>query len=144
MLADYYLYIVAVHVIFVIFWMAGLFMMPRYFAYHMETEAGSAEDALWVEREARLNRIIMNPAMMIAWTFGLLCAWQSGFFSEGWFHAKLLLVVGLTVFHVILSRTRKALAKGDRSRSSKFFRLINEVPAFGIIAVVILVEAKPF
>ncbi len=144
MLGSFYQYAVAIHVIFVIFWMAGLFMMPRYFAYHMETTVGSPEETLWVEREARLNKIIMNPAMMIAWTFGLLCAVDAGWFAFGWFHVKLTLVVLLTVFHVVLIRTRKSLAAGDRSRSSKFFRLINEVPAFAIIAVVILVEAKPF
>ena len=144
MLGNYYLVGVAVHVIFVIFWMAGLFMMPRYFAYHMETEPGSDEEQKWVDREKRLLRIIMNPAMIIAWIAGLTIAFEGLHYQSGWFHAKLAVVLGLTAYHMILARTRRQLATGDRSRSSKFFRLINEVPAFGIIAAVVFVEVKPF
>lgn len=139
-----YLWIVALHVIFVIFWMAGLFMMPRYFAYHMECGVNSGENNLWIEREARLLRIIMNPAMIIAWIAGLSLAVDAGWFKEGWFHGKLLFVIFLTVFHMILARTRRHLAAGNRTKSSKFYRLLNEVPAFAIIAIVILVEVKPF
>lgn len=139
-----YLWVKAVHIIFVIFWMAALFMMPRYFAYQMEAGAGSPEDALWTERQKRLKRIIMNPSMHIAWVMGILLVLNVGFAAGGWLHAKLALVVALTGFHIILTRWHKALAAGDRSRSSKFYRLANEIPAFAIIAVVLLVIVRPF
>ena len=143
-LGNAYLWVKSLHIIFVIFWMAGLFMMPRFFAYHAGYEPGSDEDVRWIEREARLKKIIMNPAMMIAWVFGAMLVIHVGMAAGGWLHAKLLLVVLLTGFHVFLSRQAKAFAARQRPKSEKFFRLINEIPAVVIIAVVILVVVKPF
>ena len=139
-----YLWVKAIHLIFVIFWMAGLFMMPRFFAYHMECAAGSAEEQIWVEREARLQRIILNPAMVVAWLMGILLVLNIGFTAGGWLHAKLLMVLFLSGFHGVLSKTRKELARGERSRSSKFYRLVNEVPSIFIILIVIFVVVRPF
>lgn len=143
-LGEFYLWAKALHIIFVIFWMAALFMMPRFFAYHCQYDAGSTEDRHWIEREARLKRIIMNPAMMIAWTFGILLVLNIGLQSGGWLHFKLLLVVLLTVFHIYLSRQMKAFASGERPRNEKFYRKINEVPAVFIIIIVILAVVRPF
>lgn len=143
-LGGAYLWVKALHIIFVIFWMAGMFMLPRFFAYHVESVAGSDEDALWIEREARLMRIIINPAMMVAWIAGLALVANIGLGAGGWLHAKLLLVLILSGFHAVLSRWRKALAAGDRSRSTRFYRIANEVPALFIILVVILVIVRPF
>lgn len=143
-LGGAYLWVKALHIIFVIFWMAGLFMMPRFFAYHASYEPGSDEDKRWIEREARLKKIIMNPAMMIAWVFGLMLVVHVGMAAGGWLHAKLLLVFALLGFHIFLSRQGKAFAAGLRPKSEKFYRLINEVPAVVIITVVILVVVKPF
>lgn len=139
-----YLWVKAVHIMFVIFWMAGLFMMPRFFAYHMECEAGSDEDKAWQEREVRLERIILNPAMGVAWILGLMLVANIGFDAGGWLHTKLLLVFLLSGFTGSLTATRKRLAAGDRSKSSKYFRIINEVPSLFVILIIIMVVVRPF
>ncbi len=139
-----YLWIKAAHVVFVIFWMAGLFMLPRFFVYHQEAAVGSAEDAAWIEREARLIRIILTPAIGITWILGLTLAWQSGAFSQGWFHAKLLFVLGLSGYHGWMRGYARKLARGQRTLSGKGLRLINEVPGLAAAVIVILVIVKPF
>jgi protoporphyrinogen IX oxidase len=138
-----YEWIKAVHIIFVIFWMAGLFMLPRFFVYHQEAETGSAESSTWVERERRLLRIILTPAMILTWLFGLVLAVQSGAFMQGWFHIKLLLVIILSAYHGWMGSYAKKLARGDRLLSGKALRLLNEVPGVAAIAIVILVVIKP-
>src|SRR5690348_6966591 len=93
--AMIYLWLKAGHVIFVIFWMAGLFMLPRFFVYHQEAAPGSAEAALWVERETKVLKIILWPALLVVWVLGLVLAGTIGAFGQGWFIAKLLLVMAL-------------------------------------------------
>ena len=132
------------HVIFVIFWMAGLFMLPRYFVYHQESAPGSPESALWVEREAKLLRIILWPALTLVWLLGLALAITTGAFGQGWFHAKLALVLALTAYHVWMAGYAKALARGERKLSGKQLRLLNEVPGIAAALIVILVLVKPF
>ena len=143
-LGEFYLWAKALHIIFVIFWMAALFMMPRFFAYHCQYDAGSIEDKNWMEREKRLKKIIMNPAMMIAWTFGILLVLNIGLHAGGWLHFKLLLVVLLTGFHIYLSRQMKMFTNGERPRDERFYRKINEIPAVFIIMIVILAVVRPF
>lgn len=143
-LGGAYLWVKAIHIIFVIFWMAGMFMLPRFFAYHMQYEVGSDEDARWIEREARLMKIIINPAMTLAWILGLMLVVHIGLDASGWLHAKLLLVFLFSGFHGMLSKERKSILAGNRTRSEKFYRLINEVPAVVIIIVVVLAIVKPF
>lgn len=145
-LLPYYDWVKALHVIFVIFWMAGLFMLPRFFAYHVEAPAGSAEAAGWVERERRLLRIILTPALVLAWVFGLLMIGaQPGLLSgQGWLHAKLALVLGLSGYHGFLSAQARRLAIGGGIRETRTWRLLNEVPGIAIILVVVLVIVKPF
>ena len=143
-LGDAYLWVKAFHIIFVIFWMAGMFMMPRYLAYHSQYAVGSEEDAKWMEREAKLMRIILNPAMILAWIFGVCLVLNLGFGAEIWLYAKLTLVFLFSGFHGMLSRIRKDFAVGNRTKTEKFLRKINEVPAFVAIAVVILVVVRPF
>jgi putative membrane protein len=143
-LAMTYLWLKAGHIIFVIFWMAGLFMLPRFFVYHQEAEPGSAENALWVEREARLLRIILWPAMVVAWVLGLLLAYRIGAFSQGWFHLKFAAVLALSAYHVWLAGYHKALAQGDRKLTGRQLRLLNEVPGVAAALIVILVVLKPF
>jgi protoporphyrinogen IX oxidase len=138
-----YEWIKAAHIVFVIFWMAGLFMLPRFFVYHQEAEIGSAESSAWVERERRLMRIILTPAMILTWLFGLVLAVQSGAFAQGWFHIKLLLVIILSAYHGWMGAYAKKLARGDRLLSGKALRLLNEVPGIAAIAIVILVVIKP-
>ena len=143
-IAVLYYWLKSAHLIFVIFWMAGLFMLPRFFVYHQEAAEGSDEAARWVDREKRLIRIILNPAMIIVWIVGLLLAWQIGALSQGWFHAKLLFVLGLSAYHGWMVGYAKKLARGERSMSGKQLRLFNEVPGIAAAVIVILVVAKPF
>ena len=143
-LAMTYLWLKAGHIIFVIFWMAGLFMLPRYFVYHQEAEPGSAENALWVEREARLLKIILWPSMIVAWILGLLLAYRTGVFSQGWLHLKFAAVLGLSAYHVWLAGYHKTLAQGERRLSGRQLRMLNEVPGVAAALIVILVVLKPF
>jgi len=143
-LGDAYLWVKAFHIIFVIFWMAGMFMLPRYYAYHCQCDVGSDEDSKWIERELKLIRIIVNPAMTIAWVLGLSLFLNIGFDAGIWLYLKLALVFILSGFHGTMSRWRKEFAAGERKRSEKFYRRINEVPAIFIIIVVILVIVRPF
>ena len=143
-LSMLYLWLKSAHIIFIIFWMAGLFMMPRFFVYHQECAVGSDEDAKWIEREGKLRKIILNPSLVITWLLGLLLAYNIGAFSQGWFHAKLLVVLLLTGYHGWMIGYVKKLARGERSMSDKALRLVNEVPGIAAAIIVILVIIKPF
>ena len=139
-----YLWLKAAHVIFVIFWMAGLFMLPRMMVYQQEAERGSAEDALYTKRIAALRRIILTPSLIIVWLLGLVLAWHIGALSQGWFHGKLLLVILLSGFHGWMVGYSKKLARGERTIKGKTLRMVNEIPAIVAILAVILVIVKPF
>lgn len=143
-LALTYAWIKAGHVIFVIFWIAGLFMLPRFYVYHQEAEAGSAEEARWVERERKLRTIIITPAMAMVWLFGLALAYTSGAWNQGWFQAKFLLVVALSGYHGWMVGYGRKLAKGERPASGRTLRLMNEIPGLAAVVIVILVVVKPF
>ena len=134
-----YLWLKAGHIVFVIFWMAGLFMLPRLFVYHQETALDSLDNAVWIQREAKLLRIILWPSLAVAWTLGLALAWVTGAFGQGWFHAKLALVLILTAYHVWLAGYAAALARGERRLGGHRLRLINEVPGVAIALIVIVV-----
>ncbi len=142
-LGSAYPWVKAFHVIFVIFWVAGMFMLPRFFIYHMAAAPGSPEDALWIERERRILRIIINPAMVLVWLLGLSLAVNIGI-MQGWLLAKLAVVVAFSGYHGWLSRLRKDFAEGRRPRSEKRLRLLNEVPSIATIVIVILVIVRPF
>ena len=144
-MAEYYDWIKAFHLIFVISWMAGLFYLPRLFVYHCELQIGSKEDKIFQTMEKKLLRIIMNPAMILTVISGLLLAQIYGFKNlGGWFHAKFTLVAIMIYLHHFLSKRRKDFEKGENKRSAKFYRIINEVPAILMILIVILVIVKPF
>ena len=139
-----YPWVLAAHVTFVIFWMAGLFLLPRFYVYHQETAVGSPEDRAWIEREARVRSIILNPAMTVVWIQGLKLAVNIDAFHQGWFHAKLLLVIGLSAYQGWLGSYGKKLANGQRPLSGKAVRLINEIPGVAAAIIVVLVIVKPF
>lgn len=141
--ASLYPWLRALHIIFVIYWMAGMFMLPRYFAYHAECTPGSDEDARWQERERKLLRIIVNPAMALVWILGLWLAIGLGVLTSGWFIIKFIIVLGLSALHGMLSRWRKDFAAGNNTRTSRFYRLVNEIPTLSVIAIVLLVVLKP-
>jgi protoporphyrinogen IX oxidase len=137
------LWIKAAHVIFVIFLMAGLFMMPRFFVYHHQSITGSDEDKKWIEREDRLRRIILNPSLIIVWILGLMLAFNGNYWGEAWFIAKFLLVIGLSGYHGWMIGYAKKLAKGERPMTEKSLRLLNEVPGVAAAIIVILVIIRP-
>jgi putative membrane protein len=143
-LAMTYFWLKAGHLIFVIFWMAGLFMLPRYFVYHQESAPGSPEEALWVERERKLLKIILVPSIGLVWLLGLALAFTIGAWDQGWFHAKLLLVLGLSGYHGWLAGYARKLARGERPLEGKALRLLNEVPGVAAALIVVLVVVKPF
>lgn len=139
-----YLWITAAHVIFVIFWVAGLFMLPRYLVYHQEAAVGSPEDKLWATREAKLRSIILTPGIVLVWLLGIALATIGGHWGSGWLHAKLLFVLGLSAYHGYMVGYSKKLALGKRTLSGKTLRMLNEVPALATAVIVILVIVKPF
>lgn len=138
------LWVKAAHVIFVIFFMAGLFMMPRFFVYHHQCPVGSDEDKKWIEREDRLRRIILNPSIALVWILGLMLAFNGDVWHQRWFIAKFLLVVALSGYHGWMASYAKKLAKGQRPLTEKRLRLLNEVPGIAAAVIVILVIVKPF
>ena len=139
-----YYWLKAGHLIFVIFWMAVLFMLPRFFVYHQEAAAGSPEDAAWIERERRLLRIILTPSIVVVWLLGLLLAFSIDAWSQGWFHAKLLLVLALSGYHGWMAGYAKKLARGERPLEGRKLRLLNEVPGVAAALIVVLVIVRPF
>ena len=143
-LGNAYLWAKAAHIIFVIFLMAGLFMMPRFFIYHQETPVGSDEDRKWIDRERKLRVIILNPSIIIVWILGLMLMVNIEAWSMPWFHFKLLLVLLLSGYHGWMVGYSKKLARGVRPLSDRQLRLINEVPGIMAAIIVILAVVKPF
>ncbi|MEJ8474945.1 protoporphyrinogen oxidase HemJ [Roseibium algae] len=139
-----YDWVKSLHVISIIAWMAGMLYLPRLFVYHVEAEVGSDKSETFKVMERRLLKAIINPAMISAWIFGLWAAYDIGAFSEGWFHAKLTLVVLMSAVHGYLTGCVKRFARDDNKKSAKFYRLLNEVPTVLMIFIVILVIGKPF
>jgi putative membrane protein len=139
-----YEWIKALHVIAVIAWMAGLLYLPRLFVYHSSVEIGSKQSETFKVMERRLLKAIMNPAMIVTWLAGLYLAGAGHWFSAGWLHGKLLLVVILSGVHGFFSRYVKDFDADRNTRSQKFYRVINEVPTLLMIGIVILVVVKPF
>lgn len=149
-LGDYYLWIRAIHIIAVISWMAGLLYLPRLFVYHTRVVPGGEQDQLFQLMERRLLRIIMNPAMILSWVFGLLLIILAESAADGagqtalWLYVKLAAVVLLTALHMMMARWRRQFAEGKNSRSEKFYRVANEAPTLLMILIVIMVVVRPF
>ncbi|HEY5720767.1 MAG TPA: CopD family protein [Allosphingosinicella sp.] len=139
-----YAWLKAGHVIFVVFWMAGLFMLPRFYVYHQESAPGSEEEKRWIERERKLRTIIITPAMILVWILGLSLAWITGAFGQGWFQAKFVLVLLLSAYHGWMVGYGRKLARGDRSMSGKGLRMMNEVPGLFAVLIIVLVIVRPF
>ena len=136
----------AFHIISVMFWMAGMYYLPRLFVYHAEAIEGGREHSVFEKMEANLLRIIMNPAMIAAWTFGLLLLTRPGFaLGAGfWLWTKLALVVILSGYHGFLAAERKKFLTGATPHSSRFYRMINEIPPVLTVFIVIMAVVKPF
>lgn len=143
-LAMTYLWLKSGHIIFMVFWLAGLFMLPRQAIYMLDHEAGSDGEAKWAMRMGKLRKIILTPSMIIVWVLGFALAGAIDAFSQGWFHAKLLLVLILTGYHGWFVAQTKKMARGERPLSEKQLRLIGEVPGLLLIVIIVLVIVRPF
>mgnify|MGYP000259375450 FL=1 len=139
-----YLWLKAGHIIFMVFWLAGLFMLPRQMIYLHPASPGSDESALWAKRMGLLRKVILTPSLIVVWVLGLLLAMTIGAWDQGWFHAKLLFVLLLTAFHGIMVARSKKMIAGDRPMSEKQLRMWGEFPGIMLAIIVILVIVKPF
>ena len=139
-----YQYLKIIHILAIISWMVGLLYLPRLFVYHVKAKAGGELDITLQTMERKLMKIIMLPAMIIAFASGLWLAKEAAAFSYGWFHTKFLLVFVLAGVHGVMSKYRKDFANGTNTRSEKFYRIFNEVPTILMILIITLVVLKPF
>lgn len=136
------LWIKVIHIISVISWMVGLLYLPRLFVYHSENITNKDITSTFKIMEYRLYRFIMNPAMMVVWLSGLVLLYDNGI--ETWLSIKFLLVLLMTSFHIFLKRCINNFELESNQYSSKFFRIINEIPTVLMIFIVILVVLKPW
>lgn len=139
-----YAWLKAGHLIFVIFWVAGLFMLPRFYVYHQESAPGSEEEKRWIEREKKLRSIIITPSMILVWVLGLSLAYVTGAWQQGWFHAKFALVVALSGYHGWMVAYGKRLAAGGPRIGGRLLRMMNEIPGIAVMLIVVLVIVRPF
>jgi putative membrane protein len=143
-LAGYSDWIKAFHVIFVITWMAGMLYLPRLFVYHTQAKPGSEGSERFKVMERKLLRGIINPSMIAVWILGPLLAWITGAYMDLWLQIKFALVIVLSGIHGYLARCWKDFAADRNTRSERFYRVLNEIPAVLMIAIVILAVVKPF
>ncbi|MBX3596567.1 MAG: protoporphyrinogen oxidase HemJ [Rhizobiaceae bacterium] len=141
---GFYLWAKAIHVIAIIAWMAGMLYLPRLFVYHADAEKGSVQSETFKVMERRLLHGIINPAMIVAWAFGLWLAWKGFGFMGGWLHAKIAAVLVLSGVHGYLSGAVRRFANDENIKPARHWRIVNEVPTVLMIAIVILVIVKPF
>ena len=142
---NFYLTIKALHLIAVISWMAGLLYLPRIYVYHVENSQNKDVINIFQVMEKRLYFYIMRPAMILTWIFGIILIYLSGIeiFSQLWLQLKLVLVIFLSIYHEYLGKCLYSLKNGTNTRSSKYFRIINEIPTIILILVVFIVIFKP-
>ena len=140
----FYDWLKAFHVIAVIAWMAGMLYLPRLFVYHCEAPKGSIQSETFKIMERRLLKAIINPAMIVTWVLGLILIWQGGWWTSGWLHGKVALVIALSALHGVYVRRLKEFAADRNTRPARYYRVLNEVPTVLMIGIVILVIVKPF
>ena len=140
-----YLLLKSLHLIAVIAWMAGLLYLPRIFVYHVENSEKEEITKIFETMEKRLYFYIMRPAMVLTWLFGIMLIYNIGHevFSYLWIQVKLFLVILLTIYHEYLGKCLKTLKLGTNKRSSRFFRIINEIPTVLLIFIVFVIIFKP-
>lgn len=142
-----YLWLKALHIIAVISWMAGMLYLPRLFVYHAGATPGSELSETFKTMERRLLRLIINPAMIVAWLLGLALIWLMGkdaFFQAGWLHTKLVLALAMSGLHGYFARLVKQFAADRNRHTPKFYRFVNEIPTVLLILIVLLAVVKPF
>ena len=143
-LSNYIDWIKAFHVIAVIAWMAGMLYLPRLFVYHTETRPGSEGRERFKVMERRLLKAIMNPAMIAVWILGPLLAWLTGTYLDTWLQTKFVLVIAMTGVHGFCVHCWREFANDRNTRTARFYRILNEVPALLMVFIVILVIVQPF
>ena len=132
------------HIVFVVFWLAGLFMLPRQCIYMLDHAPGSEGEAKWATRMGKLRKIILTPSMLLVWLPGLTLAYTFSYFDQGWLHAKLAIVLVLTGYHGWLVAQSKKMSRGERPLTEKTLRMVGEVPGLLLLLIVVLVVVKPF
>lgn len=140
-----YLWIKAAHLLMVIAWMAGMMYLPRLFVYQHQSEKGGEAEGMFIQMQRRLLKGIINPSMIAVWVLGILMLMANpAILSSGWFHVKLAFVIAISAVHGFYAASRKKFEKGERPRTEKFWRIMNEVPFLALIVIVIMVIVKPF
>ncbi len=139
-----YLTLKALHIVAVISWMAGLLYLPRLFVYHAASTVGSEQSETFKTMERRLYKFIMMPAMIVAWVLGIVLVFEGQWFASGWFVAKFILVIALTIVHGLLGHWTTEFSYDRNRHPQKFFRIVNEIPTLLMIAIVVLATVKPF
>jgi putative membrane protein len=142
--SGFYPWLKVLHVLAVISWMAGMLYLPRLFVYHCQAEPGSRQSETFKVMERRLLLAIINPAMIMTWVVGLWLAWDGGWYSAGWFQAKLALGMAMSGVHGYFVNCVHAFAADQNRHSEIFYRVINEVPTLIMIGMVILTIVQPF
>src|ERR1700743_2763253 len=143
-LANYINWFLPVHIIAVIAWMSAMLYLPRLFVYHTETKPGSESSERFKVMERRLLKGIMSPAMIAVWILGPLLAWLTGAYLDTWMHIKFLLVLIMSGMHGFYVRCWRDFANDRNTRTAKFYKIVNEVPAVLLVLIVILVKVQPF
>ena len=140
-----YLLFKSLHLIAVISWMAGLLYLPRIFVYHVENKEKKEATDIFEVMENRLFYYIMRPAMVFTWIFGLILIYLNGveLFSQLWMQIKIVLVILLSAYNDYLGKCLISLKNNSNTRTSKFFRIINEIPTVMLIFIIFLVIFKP-
>ncbi len=139
-----YQLLLALHIVAMVAWMAGMFYLPRLFVYHADAAPGSTQAETFVVMERRLLRAIMTPAMIVTWLAGLGLVYFGGWESARWLWVKIVLVVGMSALQGWLERQQRAFAEGRNRHSARTYRIVNEVPTILLILIVLLVVVKPF
>ncbi|MDY8109006.1 protoporphyrinogen oxidase HemJ [Fulvimarina sp. 2208YS6-2-32] len=141
---EAYPWIKSIHIFAVVAWMAALLYLPRLFVYHTEAGPKTPQSETFKIMERRLLRGIGTPSMIVTWAAGLWLAAKMFEFQGGWLGAKMLLVVVLTALHMFLAASLRKFSNDENTRSSKFWRITNEVPAVLLAVIIVLVVVKPF
>jgi len=141
---NWQLILVSVHVVFMVAWMAGIFYLPRLFVYHASAEPGSDKSETFKVMERKLLRGIMNPSMVLTLVTGIALAFWMRMYDDPWLMAKAALVLALIGIHFWLVARQRDFAADANTRSSRTYRIVNEVPVLLLLGIVVLVIVKPF
>ena len=138
------LWVKALHVISVIAWMAGMLYLPRLFVYHAEAAKGSETSETFKIMERRLLKAIVNPSMLLVFATGFVLVYLTEDWRDGWWQAKIILVLGLAGLHGFFARCVRTFAQDANERSARFYRILNEAPTILMALIVVLAVVKPF